>query len=178
MNPEDEVAVGSTERSVSRRQALKQGAVAGGALLWVAPAMQAITISSAHAQTASGQGAGGGGVDNRRPLPPPEVAFPSSIQVAVKRSSDGTVFGLSFDGGRWGAISSGGACFASTLRYSSPDHAAAAAFAGIDVSRDSSSGTYDLALPGGYTLVAGHAKCGQGCRPARQSGRRLAFRCS
>lgn len=38
---------------VSRRSALKKGAVAGGALLWVAPAVQVIGLSQAHAQVPS-----------------------------------------------------------------------------------------------------------------------------
>ncbi|MBW3547424.1 MAG: twin-arginine translocation signal domain-containing protein [Actinobacteria bacterium] len=45
---------------MSRRRALKRGAVAGGAvaggaLLWVAPAMQTIAIDPSQAQRASGQ---------------------------------------------------------------------------------------------------------------------------
>lgn len=83
------------------------------------------------------------------------------------------MFGLSFDGGEWSAIPSGESCLASTLLYSSPDAAAAATFSGVAVIKDSSSGTYRFGLPGGYTLVAGHAKCWQGCPPARQSGGQL-----
>lgn len=182
MNSEDQVPVDSTKSSLSRREALKQGAIAGGALLWVAPAVQAISINAAHAQTSSGgsggTGGGGGSEPEDPPRAPPEVGFPSSIQLAVKRSSDGAVFGASFDGRGWGAIPSGGSCVDSGLRYSSPDEATAAAFSRVAVSRDSSSGSYRFALPDGYTLVAGHARCGQGCPPARRSGGQITFRCS
>lgn len=61
MTSEGQVPGDLTTPSVSRRQALKQGAVAGGALLWVAPAMQAISLNPADAQIASGGGGGGGG---------------------------------------------------------------------------------------------------------------------
>lgn len=45
--------------STSRRDALKRGAVIGG-LAWVAPAVQLIGVSPAHAQTASPGGGDGG----------------------------------------------------------------------------------------------------------------------
>lgn len=40
-------------RSMTRRQALKRGAVVGGALAWTVPAVQAISMTSAHADAAS-----------------------------------------------------------------------------------------------------------------------------
>jgi hypothetical protein len=54
-------------RSMSRRQALKRGAVVGGALVWTVPAVQAITMSSAHAEAAS---APPGPANGARPEPP------------------------------------------------------------------------------------------------------------
>lgn len=56
MEENSEGAVGQSELT-SRRDALKRGAVVGG-LIWVAPAVQLIGISPAHAQTASGGGGG------------------------------------------------------------------------------------------------------------------------
>ncbi len=41
-------------RSVSRRDALKRGAVVGGALLWVTPVVQVIGLGQANAQSESG----------------------------------------------------------------------------------------------------------------------------
>ena len=40
-------------RSMTRRQALKRGAVVGGALAWTVPAVQAVSMTSAHADAAS-----------------------------------------------------------------------------------------------------------------------------
>jgi hypothetical protein len=42
--------------AVSRRVALKRGVVAGGALLWITPAIQVVSLSSATAQQTSGGG--------------------------------------------------------------------------------------------------------------------------
>lgn len=47
--------VSEHRRSVSRRDALKRGAMAGGALLWVTPAVQVIGLGRANAQAASGK---------------------------------------------------------------------------------------------------------------------------
>ncbi len=55
--PGNEAQEGSSS-AVSRRTALKRGAVVGGTLLWVTPAVQVIGLGSANAQ----QSSGGGGV--------------------------------------------------------------------------------------------------------------------
>ena len=41
---------------ITRRQALKRGAAVAGAAVWVAPTVQALTMSAASAQTPSGSG--------------------------------------------------------------------------------------------------------------------------
>lgn len=46
--------VSEQRHSVSRRNALKKGAIAGGALLWVTPVVQVVGLGQANAQAASG----------------------------------------------------------------------------------------------------------------------------
>lgn len=49
---------GETERPVAgltRRETLKRGAIVGGALVWVTPVVQALTLDAAHADPASGE---------------------------------------------------------------------------------------------------------------------------
>lgn len=45
---------------ISRREALKRGAAVAGAAVWVAPTVQALSMSAASAATPSGAGDGGG----------------------------------------------------------------------------------------------------------------------
>jgi hypothetical protein len=58
-----EVGVGVP--AVSRREALKRGALAGGVLVWTVPVVQAVSLTAAHAESPSappvGGGVGGGG---------------------------------------------------------------------------------------------------------------------
>ena len=46
----------TTPRGLSRRDALKRGALVGGAVLWTVPAIQTITMTAAHAATPSAVG--------------------------------------------------------------------------------------------------------------------------
>ncbi|MBI1758400.1 MAG: hypothetical protein HYR62_04135 [Actinobacteria bacterium] len=45
---------------VTRRAALKRGAIVGGALVWTVPVVQAISLTSAHAEAASAPPSTGG----------------------------------------------------------------------------------------------------------------------
>jgi hypothetical protein len=47
------VGASVSEQQVSRRQALKRGALAGGALVWTVPVVQAVSMTAAHAESAS-----------------------------------------------------------------------------------------------------------------------------
>ena len=48
-----------SDSGITRRQALKRGAVAAGTAVWVAPAVQALTMNAASAASPSGGGVGG-----------------------------------------------------------------------------------------------------------------------
>lgn len=54
----DDTTSGGQQRpdGMSRRQALKRGAVIGGAALWVAPAVQVLAITESAAEQPSGLG--------------------------------------------------------------------------------------------------------------------------
>jgi hypothetical protein len=67
---------GKGQPSVSRREALKKGAMIGGTVLWVAPLVQTIGMTGAYAQTTSGTG-GNRGV-NRGGAPEAESVGQSS----------------------------------------------------------------------------------------------------
>lgn len=54
---------GNFSHNLTRRQALKRGAAVAGATLWVAPVVQALSVSPASADRPSG---GGGRVDGGR----------------------------------------------------------------------------------------------------------------
>lgn len=54
---------GTDSNGLSRRDALKRGAVIAGAV-WAVPAVQALQMSSASAEAPSGQGRGRGGGGN------------------------------------------------------------------------------------------------------------------
>src|SRR4051794_29695532 len=56
---------------LSRRQALKKGALAGG-LVWVAPTIATVILTPGTAEATSGPGGGGGGTP-----PPPPTGLPS-----------------------------------------------------------------------------------------------------
>lgn len=68
--------------SISRRAALKRGAVIGGTLVWTVPVVQAVSMTAAHAESASapprssggspGQPGAGGG------QPPGDLAYTGS----------------------------------------------------------------------------------------------------
>lgn len=66
-------------RTMSRRQALKRGAVVGGALVWTVPAVQAVSMTQAHADVASAPRPGnGGGNGNGNGHRPPQAGNPPS----------------------------------------------------------------------------------------------------
>lgn len=74
--PEDD---GRERTAVTRHTALKRGAVAGGALLWAAPAVQTIGMPRAWAQVyavSACRMTGGGRIDN--PSCPVETKGPST----------------------------------------------------------------------------------------------------
>lgn len=54
----DGPAHGEPEAGLTRRQALKRAAVAGGALVWATPVVQAVAMDAAHADRPS-EGSGG-----------------------------------------------------------------------------------------------------------------------
>lgn len=56
MNEDGNLAVGDDRRGMSRRDALRKGAVAGGVVLWVTPLVQSVGMSPASAQTTSSPG--------------------------------------------------------------------------------------------------------------------------
>ena len=47
------MGAGDDRQAVTRRQALKRGAVVGGALVWTVPAIQAVSLTAAHADSPS-----------------------------------------------------------------------------------------------------------------------------
>jgi hypothetical protein len=65
-----------SEEQVSRRQALKRGAFVGGALVWTVPVVQAVSMTAAHAESASAppprarQISGGGSSGGGSTVPP------------------------------------------------------------------------------------------------------------
>ena len=77
----DERAVGA----LTRRQALKRGAVVGGALVWAAPAMQAVSMTVADA--ASGP----------TPPPGPGAACTPSHGLLLFRTATGVLVGVKVD---------------------------------------------------------------------------------
>jgi hypothetical protein len=64
---------GTGAAGLNRRQLLKRGAVVGGTLVWAVPAMEVISLTSAHAASPSGQGNGWG-----QSGPPPWANNPST----------------------------------------------------------------------------------------------------
>jgi hypothetical protein len=52
------------QTGLSRRDLLRRGAVVGGTLVWAVPAMEVLSLTSAHATSPSG---GGGGPQNPQP---------------------------------------------------------------------------------------------------------------
>jgi hypothetical protein len=63
---------------ITRRDVLKRGAVAGGAVLWAVPVVQVIGMSASHAAAASGGGGGGGGGGGTTtPTPTPTGTTPT-----------------------------------------------------------------------------------------------------
>ena len=49
-----------TTEGTTRREMLRRGALVGGAAIWAVPAVQALTMTAAHAATTSGSTTGGG----------------------------------------------------------------------------------------------------------------------
>src|SRR4051812_46489100 len=78
----DDIAAGR----VSRRQALKRGAVVGGALVWGAPTLQAVTMTVADA--ASG---------TTTPPPPSAATCIPSHGLLLFRTSTGVLVGVKVD---------------------------------------------------------------------------------
>ena len=52
----------SPPQGLSRRDLLRRGAVVGGTLVWAVPAMEVLSLTSAHASSPSG----GGGLQNQQ----------------------------------------------------------------------------------------------------------------
>lgn len=62
------------DNSVSRRQALKRGALAGGALVWTVPLIQVVSLNQSQAEAASAPLGGGH-------IPPPQHEIPPTHSV-------------------------------------------------------------------------------------------------
>ena len=95
-----------TNSGITRRDVLKRGAIAGGAVLWAVPVVQVIGMSASHAEAASGGGGGGttpppgGGTvtpTNTGSTPPTQV-LPTELTQSptVSPSVTPTVQGISF----------------------------------------------------------------------------------
>ena len=97
-----------TNSGITRRDVLKRGAVAGGAVLWAVPVVQVIGMSASHAAAASGGGGGGGGGGTTTPTPtgttptggttPPTEVLPTELtqNPTVTPTVSPTVQGISF----------------------------------------------------------------------------------
>jgi hypothetical protein len=75
-------------RTLNRRTALKRGAIATGAALYVVPAVQVIGLGKAHAATPSVP-------PTTPPTDPPAGGDISNIQIIVQKN--GTLYGLKWD---------------------------------------------------------------------------------
>lgn len=64
---------GAAGGGMSRREALKRGAVVAGTTLWVAPVVQALTVSPASAQRPSGGHANAGRGNGSEPNPANDI---------------------------------------------------------------------------------------------------------
>lgn len=68
---------------MSRREALRRGAVVAGTAMWVTPVLQVLSMSSASAQQPSGRPAGRGnsaGKANRSRRKPPAPQLPAQAR--------------------------------------------------------------------------------------------------
>jgi hypothetical protein len=176
--PDGTALDGPRERSLSRRQALRRGAVLGTAAVWTTPLVHAVTISPASAQapspppttTTSSTTTTGPTTSTTEPIK--EI---SNIQIVVGR--DGGLYGLKWDI-RWEAWSADAPDPNDCIRFF-PD--AALVVADRDVARQFETSVavtiidpylwqIDLPLPGGYELLAGYSKAGNandvGCASA------------
>jgi hypothetical protein len=144
------------ETGISRRDALKRGAVIGGAVLWVTPIVQNIAISPAGAQT-------------------PSPTFPSCslshFDLAVRRVGQSTVYGLLYDPGTGDFVGHNTSSDAHCLNLGTFVMAPAdvvAAFNAVEVTNSSTAFScclrYDI--PNNFEFVAGAAKCGSNCGAA------------
>jgi len=91
---------------ITRRDVLKRGAVAGGAVLWAVPVVQVIGMTASHAEAASG---GGGtptshptptatGTGGPAPAPTPTGTTPANVlPTELSQVPTPTVQGISFE---------------------------------------------------------------------------------
>lgn len=146
---------------LTRRQALKAGALLGAAA-WVVPAVQVIGMTPSGAETTSGGGGGG------------SVPFPSHAEVLVTRSGSNTTYGVKYDQADdepWGGIpeneqmcaKQSGAAWTTANSATNAFRANAVVQSLVQVG---GSGYYRIQIPAGYAFVSGWAKCGQSCRAA------------
>jgi hypothetical protein len=75
----EQLRAGAAVPAISRRDALKRGALVGGSLVWTVPVVQAVSLTAAHAENPSappvgGGGSGGGGIS--KPSTPAGPAAP------------------------------------------------------------------------------------------------------
>lgn len=163
---------------VTRRAALKRGALVGGALVWAAPAMQALHLTSASAQSPS-------------PTRPPATGKIPSHGIFIV-TIGGVQYGLKFDSSSLAfdkIASPSDVLFlaAKGFQWSNPTAAVLALFAnrgngGVDAANEAA---LIVSLPAGATLVAGTAytfdgglqNCGNGDKyqAAAISGNALVF---
>ncbi len=69
-----------TDNSVSRRQALKRGALAGGALVWTVPLIQVVSLNQSQAEAASAPPGGGHIPPPQHEIPPAPHSVPPAAQ--------------------------------------------------------------------------------------------------
>lgn len=67
----EQASSGMLSSGISRRAALKRGVLAGGALVWTVPIVQAVSMTPAHAESASAPPSASGGSGQTGAVPPP-----------------------------------------------------------------------------------------------------------
>lgn len=151
LDSSDGVRSDSAGDGFSRRSALKRGALIGGAALWAAPAVQALSMTSAAAQTAS-------------PTDSPQATgkFPSHAIFLVV--IEGVTYGLKLDvmdASPFDKIPKSDATFLAGkgFTWSDPTAAVLAPFAGRgSASTDTQNeAALKVSLPAGAALVPGSA---------------------
>jgi hypothetical protein len=70
------------DNSVSRRQALKRGALVGGALVWTVPLIQVVSLNQSQAEAASAPPGGGHNPPPQHEIPPVTHSVPPATHPA------------------------------------------------------------------------------------------------